>query len=298
MSGNCRKHEASLQRWRDPQARFIRYHFIMADPIITLTTDFGEASPYVAAMKGVIVSINPAARIIDLSHQVPPQDVRHADHFLAAAIPYFPEDVIHVVVIDPGVGTSRHALYVDVAGHRLLLPDNGCWTTLARQFTEQPAVRRLAEPRFWRQPLSSTFHGRDIFAPTAAHLSLAVDPALLGPEVTEWVRLDLPEPRLDVSSHTLVGEVVFVDAFGNLITNIPESMLARWPDRYLGFRVGDHVTMRYVRTYGEAQAGQLVALIGSSGMLELALVNGNAAQELPGSVGMIVRVAIGYDPRT
>src|SRR5437588_7383498 len=117
----------------------------MPDPIITLTTDFGENSPYVAAMKGVILSLNPSARLVDLSHQVPPQDVRHAAYFLATALPYFPPKGLHVIVVDPGVGSERALLYVEVDRHRLLVPDNGCWTDLARLTTAMPRVLRLAE---------------------------------------------------------------------------------------------------------------------------------------------------------
>src|SRR5258708_2611532 len=146
----------------------------MHDPIITLTTDFGEDSPYVAAMKGGILGINSCARLLDLSHQIPPQDVRHASFFLAAAIPYFPSDVLHVIVVDPGVGTDRALLYVVVQGHRLLVPDNGCWTELERGAIGPPKVLRLAEQRYWRQEVSATFHGRDILAPVAGHLSLGL----------------------------------------------------------------------------------------------------------------------------
>src|SRR5262249_9589719 len=124
----------------------------MPDPLITLTTDFGEESPYVAAMKGVILGINPAARLLDLTHQVPPQDVRHAAFFLAGAVPYFPPGTIHLAVIDPGVGTARAALYVEADGQRLLAPDNGCWTSLLKPASPAPRVIRLAEPRYWRQP--------------------------------------------------------------------------------------------------------------------------------------------------
>src|SRR5712692_570889 len=123
----------------------------MPDPIVTLTTDFGEESPYVAAMKGVILGINPNARLVDLSHQIPPQVVRHAAFFLASAIPYFPPGVIHVCVVDPGVGSDRALLCVEVAGHRLLVPDNGCWTELANPSGQAPIVIRLADPRYWRQ---------------------------------------------------------------------------------------------------------------------------------------------------
>src|SRR5438270_555607 len=134
----------------------------VADPIITLTTDFGDASPYVAAMKGVILALNPQARLVDLSHRIPPQAIGHAAFFLAHALPFFPREVLHVIVIDPGVGTERALLYVEVGGHRLLVPDNGCWTELARTVGSAPLVLRLAEARYWRPEISSTFHGRDI----------------------------------------------------------------------------------------------------------------------------------------
>jgi len=146
----------------------------MAEVPITLTTDFGEGSPYVAAMKGVVLALNPNARLLDLSHTIPPQDLYHAAFFLRSALPYFPPGTIHVIVVDPGVGTSRAALYVETAGERLLVPDNGCWTPFAQTVAQPPVVVRLAEPRYWRPHVSATFHGRDIFAPVAAHLSLAL----------------------------------------------------------------------------------------------------------------------------
>src|SRR4051794_24327330 len=128
----------------------------MAEPLITLTTDFGEGSPYVAAMKGVVLSLNPRARLLDLSHTIPPQDLRHAAFFLRAALPYFPPGTLHVVVIGPGVGTARSVLYVETAGQRLVVPDNGCWTELARAAGGAPSVLRLAEPRYWRPEVSAT----------------------------------------------------------------------------------------------------------------------------------------------
>src|SRR5262245_62129553 len=159
----------------------------MPAPLVTLTTDFGEDSPYVAAMKGVILSINPDVRLVDLSHQIPPQDIPSASFFLTAAIPYFPPNTLHVIVVDPGVGTKRALLYVEAGGQRLLVPDNGCWTRLIAA-GETPLVIRMAEPRYWRQPVSPTFHGRDILAPVAGHLSRGVDPRSLGPAVTTWIR--------------------------------------------------------------------------------------------------------------
>jgi hypothetical protein len=257
----------------------------MPDPVITLTTDFGEDSPYVAAMKGVILGINPCARILDLSHQLPPQDLRYAAFFLATAIPYFPPEVVHVVVVDPGVGTERALLYVEVNGHRLLVPDNGCWTTLAREAS--PRVITLTEARYWRQPVSATFHGRDILAPVAALLGLGLDAGLLGPVVSAWVRLELPQPTRGPQG--MHGEVLFVDHFGNLITNIPAAALPAAPQPFQ-VKVGEQEVSQRVRCYGEAQPGDVVALVSSARLLEIAVNQGNAARRLHAQVGTPVIV--------
>jgi S-adenosylmethionine hydrolase len=258
----------------------------MPDPLITLTTDFGAAAPYAAALKGVILALNPAARLVDLTHQVPPQDVRHAAFFLAAAVPYFPPGAIHVVVVDPGVGSDRALLYVEAGGHRLLAPDNGCWTLLSDGGGE-PRVIRLAERRFWREPVSATFHGRDILAPVAAHLSLGADPSRLGPPAREWVRLGRPEPARGAEG--LTGEVVFIDDYGNLITNIPAAALPEGAGRVTvaGRPVGSRV-----RTYAEAPPGTPVALVSSGGMLEVAVPHGSAARALGAAVGAPVVVSL------
>jgi S-adenosylmethionine hydrolase len=257
---------------------------LMANPTITLTTDFGHASPYVAALKGVILGINPNARLVDLSHAIPPQDLRHAAYFLEQAIPYFPPGVLHVIVVDPGVGSERALLYVEVRSQRLLVPDNGCWTGLVRG--TNPAVRRLTTARYWRQPVSATFHGRDILAPVAGHLSLGVPADALGPSVSSWVRLE--EPALVRTAADVTGAVVFVDDFGNLITNIPATEL---PEGALRVTVGPHGVSRRVRAYAEAAPGQPVALVSSSGLLEIAVPQGNAARQLGVGVGTTVRVS-------
>jgi hypothetical protein len=255
----------------------------MAGPLLTLTTDFGTSSPFVAAMKGVVLSINPGARLLDLSHDIPPFDLLHASFFLAEALPYFPAGTIHVVVVDPEVGSGRDALYVEVAGQRLLVPDNGCWARLGA-----PArVLRLAEPRFWRASVSRTFHGRDVFAPAAAHLTLGVDPSELGPAAARWRALAAPEPGYFEDGAT--GQVVFVDHFGNLITNIRGAAL---PARWSSARVGGEAARRVV-TYADAGPGELVALVSSSGMLEVAVTQGSAARRLSAGVGAPVRVEWG-----
>lgn len=256
--------------------------------MITLTTDFGTASPYVAAMKGVILAINPAAQVLDLSHAIGPQNLRQVDYFLAASIPFFPPGPIHVVVVDPGVGTARHLLYVELAGHRLVLPDNGCWTTLASRFASAPHVRKLEESRYWRREVSATFHGRDILAPVAAHLSLGVDPQRLGPKLEDWVVLETPQPRPGMNSIT--GIVLSVDTFGNLITNIPCGQVQ--PPTVL--RVGKKTFKKFrcVRSYAEARPGELVVLTSSCGHVEIAVVQGNAAERLAAEAG--TPVVIGW----
>ncbi len=250
----------------------------MATPLVTLTTDFGAAAPYVAATKGVMLTINPDVRIVDLAHSIPPQNVRHAAFFLSSSLPFFPKDVLHVVVVDPGVGTERKLLLIDIGGRRVLAPDNGCWTLLEREGEPRPVVRELAEQRYWRTPVSATFHGRDILAPVAAHLSLGVAADKVGPVVSSWHRLDLPKPK--ASEGGSVGEVVFIDDFGNLITNIPSRQLGGQVRR---LRIGKRVLrsgFAHVRTYGEAAAGSLVLLESSIGLLEVAIVNGSAARDM------------------
>jgi S-adenosylmethionine hydrolase len=257
------------------------------DRVITLTTDFGEASPYVAAMKGVVLSMNPSARLVDLSHAIPPQEVRHAAYFLAAALPYFPPSTIHVIVVDPGVGTDRAVLSIEWAGQRLLAPDNGCWTLVPG--ADQAVVRRVTNPRYFRAEVSRTFHGRDIFAPVAGHLSRGVPAEELGPRVREWVRLESPSPRQGKKSIT--GEVVFVDHFGNMVTNIPASAV---PGAPVGLKLGRRSisSFRWVNAYGEAPCASLVVLTSSTGMIEIAKVQGNAARQLRAKVGTVVTLVL------
>jgi S-adenosylmethionine hydrolase len=258
----------------------------MSDPLITLTTDFGEDSPYVAAMKGVILSINPAARLLDLSHEIPPQDIPHAAWFMAGALPWFPTGTLHVVVVDPGVGTARELLYIECCGQRILAPDNGCWTWLDQ--TKKPLVRRLRERQWWLPAISATFHGRDILSPVAAHLSLGIEPARLGPKTTRWIRLEREAPFCQPGR--VLGRVVFIDRFGNLITNIPADAVGQPPDV---LTVGAHrvADFRWVRTYGEARRGEVVALIGSTDHLEVAVVEGSAAALFAAKIGTAISVS-------
>jgi S-adenosylmethionine hydrolase len=245
--------------------------------LVTLTTDFGETAPYVAVMKGVILSLDPSAQLLDLSHRIRPQDVPHANYFLGTAVPYFPPGTIHLCVIDPGVGGERAALVVQAGGQLLVGPDNGIFTSAVQALGEPARVWRLTEPQFWRSPVSATFHGRDVFAPAAAHLSLGANPADMGQPVAAMVRLEQPPG----------GRVQFVDDFGNLITNVP-AVAARPACVTLGD--GPSRPIRWVRTYAEAAPGELVALVSSDGFFEIAVVNGNAARHLSAAVGTRVEL--------
>jgi S-adenosyl-L-methionine hydrolase (adenosine-forming) len=256
--------------------------------LIALTTDFGTGSDYVAALKGAILSINPQATLIDLTHEIPPQDLIAAALFLEKTIPSFPEETIHVVVVDPGVGTERAILLVQVAGQYLVVPDNGCWTSVLRKTNSLPRVVRLTEPRFWRQPVSNTFHGRDILGPVAGWLSKGEVPEAFGPVVSSWVQGRLPEPMKTAKGWQ--GEVLAIDHFGNLITNIPaEFIRSRSTDDVIIELAG--IKIRGLkRAYGEVPTGTLVAVISSSGYLEVAETNGNAAARLKACRGMPVIV--------
>lgn len=261
----------------------------MADaPIITLTTDFGEGSRYVAAMKGVILSINPAARLVDVSHCVPPQDVAAGALVLAETAGWFPDGAIHVAVIDPGVGSDRGIVYAEIGGGRFVAPDNGLLSRLAELASPRKIVA-VENPEHWRQKVSRTFHGRDIMAPVAARLSLGLDPDRLGGPRDRLVTL--PTRRANRVGQRIEGEVVEVDSFGNLVTNITADMLDGVPtDESVTVRCDEHETVGIFQTYADQPEMTLVALVGSGGRLELAIVGDSAAMMLGVRVGAPVVV--------
>jgi len=251
--------------------------------IITLTTDFGAGSVYVAAMKGVILSLCPSAVIIDISHEIPPQDVRRAARVLCEAAQWFPPQTLHVAVVDPEVGTDRAIVYAEIGGQRFLAPDNGLLSLLAAK-TPPTKLIRLAEHSYWLEPVSPTFQGRDIMAPVAARLASGLAPELLGPPWPELKTIDWPKPH--ESPHCIKGEIVEIDHFGNLITNIGAEMLAgRLTDRRVRVQCGQYETWSIYRTYADRPRGTLIALIGSGNRLELALVGDNAAHRLGVGLG-------------
>ncbi len=268
--------------------------------IITLTSDFGLRDGYVAAMKGAILSVNPEARLVDISHAVEPQNVQQAAYIVSMAYPYFPRGSVHLVVVDPGVGTDRRAVIVRTDSADFVAPDNGVLSYALHPFLIQPDEQgtpretgfragieayAINNPVYWRRPVSDTFHGRDIFGPVAAHLSLGVAPGVLGDRIDSLVALPLLQPAREADG-SLVGHIVHIDGFGNLITDIPKAELPR--TRPVTVEAGGELITGLSRSYGEGR--DLAVLIGSSGYLEVACRNGSAAAYLKLRVGGRVRV--------
>ena len=271
---------------------------------MVLTTDFGLQDPYVGVMKGVVLGINPSARIIDLTHQIRPQNIAQAAFVLGSNYRFFPPGAIHVVVVDPGVGTGRNALLLVTPRGRFLAPDNGVLSRVLSDYLDDPleqagemavpvalAAYRLTNPKYWLHPVSHTFHGRDLFAPVAAHLLLGVAPDDLGEPVTRlrW----LPSPSPVRSGNVIQGQVVNVDHFGNLVTNIPAAMLAGSSGVSLKIR-GRVIQGLSLTFHGgpESPPDGFVALMGSHGYLEAAVRDGSAALLLGADLGEPVAVAL------
>jgi len=248
-------------------------------PLIALTTDFGSGSPYVAQMKGVLLSALPEARLVDVTHDIPAHSIRHAEIVLRASAFAFPLGAVHVVVIDPGVGTDRRPIAVQAAGVTFVGPDNGVLGVAIKQKSAVAVV--LDRPEFFRAPLTSTFHGRDLFAPVAAELAAGMPLTEVGSVIGDARASTLPEPIVD--GDTVRGITLVADTFGNLMTNIPADLCGPAPEvRVAGRRA------RWARTYGDAEQGELLALSGSEGFIELALPRQSAARELAGGVDLEV----------
>lgn len=252
---------------------------------VTLTTDFGTADGYVGAMKGVILGLAPNATLIDISHDVSPQDVRQGARLLATAVPYFPRGTIHVAVVDPGVGSSRRAIALETPSAILIGPDNGLFTPFLQART---ACVALANPATHHHPVSATFHGRDIFAPVAAHLVNGFPLAELGPPVGDPIALPELRPQR-LPDGGLRAEIVHVDHFGNLITNVGSFDWEEISRFGLRITVGG-VSMAVREMYAEVEPGALLALVGSDGYLEIAVCEGSAAERLGLGVGATVEV--------
>ena len=254
--------------------------------IITLTTDFGYRDPFVGIMKGVVSSINPAATIIDLTHGVTPQDVTGGALALAAAADFFPAGTIHVAVVDPGVGGNRRPILLETDRACYVGPDNGLMSLAADR---QRLIRtlHLSNPEYHLRPTSTTFHGRDIFAPVAAHVSAGVPLEKLGRAVEVFEALTIPVPEIQ-GEHRIVGEVIYIDGFGNLTTNIRREDLEPFDPESVSVRIGDRVIRGLSGNYASAGPGNDLALINSWGLLEIFRCGGNAQAGLGARVGASV----------
>ena len=260
--------------------------------IITLTTDFGATDPYVGLIKGVILGIAPEVSLVDLSHEVPPQDVLAGALVLESVVGVFPEGTIHVAVVDPGVGSRRRPVAIEARDSLWVGPDNGLFTTVLAGPAGLRAVA-LTDQRFHRHPTSATFHGRDIFAPVAGHLARGVPLTELGDPVTDLVRLDVPQPVR--TREGLEIHVLRVDRFGNLITDLSAEAYEGWKGAFscqqIIVKIADAQIHGIRRTFADVDQGDPVAYFGSTGRLEVAIRNGSAARRFNVQKGAVLKVA-------
>lgn len=241
-------------------------------------TDFGLRDPFAGIMKGIILGINPSARIVDLCHDFPPGDIKSAAYSLLMAFPYFPAETILMVIVDPGVGTDRTAIAAEIGDKIIVCPNNGV-LSWALDCHELKTAVTLDNGEFFLPNVSGTFHGRDIFAPVAAYLSLGVRIEELGPKLE--MPVTFPIPRIVEQGQAIQGEVVYIDRFGNLMTNIPADRL---PEK-AKIHIGSVEALGISKTYGDVLPGHMAAVIGSMGCLEIAVNGGDAAQMLGASIG-------------
>ena len=262
----------------------------MRKRIITLLTDFRTRDHYVASMKGVILGINPRATLIDISHQINPQDIQEAAFLLASVITFFPEETIHLAVVDPGVGGPRKPILVVTSRCYFIGPDNGIFTLVLHR-EEVKQVVTLTNQRYFLPRVSSTFHGRDVFAPVAAHLSLGTRPESFGGEIDAWESLRMAEPEQD--GRGIRGEIVHIDGFGNLISNIDEKTFfdATRSHNFL-IKMGRQRIHSLRKGYWEGKEGEVMALIGSGGFLEISMRERSAQTSLRKKRGDRIEVRI------
>jgi S-adenosylmethionine hydrolase len=263
----------------------------LARPIITLTTDFGTSDHLVGVMKGVILSINPEVEIVDITHDVLAHDILDGAMAIGEAYKFFPPKTIHVVVVDPGVGSSRRPILVAGDQHYFVAPDNGVLSAVYDQVESLYSWHVISE-HYFRHPISRTFHGRDVFAPVAAWLSKSWQTSAFGEPVTDVARFAIPKPT--ANGNVVKGVILRVDRFGNLVTNLtPEAVPALADaDGKFTIRAGKSAITKVVRTFSEAAAGEPVGIVGSSGFLEISLNKGNAARTLGVGRGAEVMVEV------
>jgi S-adenosylmethionine hydrolase len=252
--------------------------------IITLLTDFGEIDGFVGTMKGVILSINPHAKIVDISHQIPDQDIEAGAFVLNNSYRYFPKGTVHLAVVDPGVGSERKILAVQSDDYFFIAPDNQILKYIFHS-NETLTVVEVLNKQFFLDNISQTFHGRDIFAPIAAHLSTGLCIAQLGRETKNYDRGAIDQPKITKSG--IIGSIIYIDKFGNLITNITEKLICK---PISSIKIGASIINRLSNSYTEVDIGQPLAIIGSSGYFEIAVRNGNAHQQLSLNRGEVIKI--------
>ncbi|MBV9998951.1 MAG: SAM-dependent chlorinase/fluorinase [Verrucomicrobia bacterium] len=263
-------------------------------PIITILTDFGSEDYFVGAMKGVMLARNPHAVLVDVTHGIPPQDIRAGAFTLAASYPYFPSGSIHLAVVDPGVGSDRRPLVIEAGGHRFAGPDNGLFS-LVLDHDPAARVRHATNSEFFLAARSSTFHGRDIFAPVCAALSLGVAPERFGPIVTDPVRFRFTQVEV-APNGAMLGAILHVDHFGNCVTNLTWDLVReKASGRSVRLQVREVVIERLLTYYGEASERPLepFLIVGSAGFLEISLCCSSAARQLNIGAGEPVRLTVG-----
>ena len=257
--------------------------------IITLTTDFGTADHFVGTMKGVILGICPTAQIVDITHEVQPFEIPDGAFTVAQAYSYFPKKTIHVVVVDPGVGSTRRPLLAETAGHYFIAPDNGVLSMVLG--AGKLSVRHITYERFFLHPLSRTFHGRDVFAPVAAHLASGIQAARFGKRIDDYLRLDFDQPTR-TGKNVWTGSILKVDRFGNLATNLHIKEFPGVNTQPFELRAGLRTISRLALTFTECEPGEMFVIVGSSGYLEVASNQGSAAKTLGCGAGSPVQLTI------
>jgi len=258
--------------------------------IITLLTDFGERGPYVASMKGVILGINPEARIVDITHQIPPQDILEAAYILHTSHRYFPKGTIHIIVVDPGVGSRRRIIALKTEDHIFIAPDNGVLSLILKN-EETKEIIEITNEKYFLKPVSDTFHGRDIFSPVAAYLSKGIPLRNLGKRIEKIKELKIAKP--EVKKEKLVGRIIHIDRFGNLVTNIDRKTLSKLKikNEKVKIEIGKRKITGVKKYYISVKRGELLALFGSSGFLEISVNLGNASKVLGIGKGARIKVS-------
>jgi S-adenosylmethionine hydrolase len=261
----------------------------MRKPILTLTTDFGLQDHYVGTMKGVILGICRQAEIVDISHEVTPYETAEGAFIVAQAYRYFPKRTIHVVVVDPGVGTARRPILVEAGGQYFVAPDNGVLAMIYAN--EEHRVRMISNDRYFRKPVSHTFHGRDVFAPVAAHIAAGVAPSRMGKIIRDYVRPEFEKPQ-SIGKNHWSGRVLKIDRFGNVVTNYHEREFSAPVQKSFVMAIGMAEVSIVAQNYATAKPDELFLIAGSSGYLEVSLSQGSAAKRIGCQVGSVAELTV------